>query len=62
MGYLRTIAKSAAAGVANGALFYVVFAVGHEVVSALNPVLGFAVGFASAVAVALFDEDKQKSQ
>jgi len=56
MGFLKAIAKAAASGIAVGSLFYAVFAVGQTVSGALNPVVGFALGFGTAVAIALADE------
>lgn len=53
--FLEKITTAAASGTAVGALFYAVFAVGQTVSGALNPVVGFAVGFGSAVAIALLE-------
>jgi len=56
-GFLTAIVKAAASGIAVGSLFYAVFAVGGVVSSALSPAVGFAIGFGSAVAIALVEED-----
>jgi len=58
MGFLKKLTKALAAGVGTGALFYILGGVAATVSGAITAPAAFAVGFASAVAISLSDDEE----
>ena len=60
MSYLKRLSIAFGAGIANGTLFYVIGEVAHTIVTSINPLACFLLGFGSAVAIALNKDEKKQ--
>jgi len=60
MSYIRNISLGFAAGLANGFLFYMIAEVAHTLVSTINPIGAFLIGFATSVAISLAKAEQKK--